>query len=104
MRPAGCGWLSISWKQWLGMAQHGVSAFAFLSIGTGSGAILTGAFANELHSSLDIVFANGGHSSLARLSSCSAGAQAYPLLWRVASRAARGELVELVLARFDNTD
>ena len=61
-----------------------------------------GAFANEQCSSLDIVFAKGGRSPLARLSSCSARAEAHPLLWRVASRTARGELVELVLARLDD--
>jgi hypothetical protein len=55
----------ISWVQWHGVAQHGVSAFALLSIETGSGAVLTGAFANELRSSLDIVFAKGGRSPLA---------------------------------------
>jgi hypothetical protein len=53
------------WEQWLGVA-HGVSDLACLSIGTDEGAVLTGALAYDLRSSLDIVLANDGRSALAR--------------------------------------
>ncbi len=72
----------------------------------GEGAVLTGALAYGLRSSLDSVFANGARSARARLSPCSARDEAHPLLWGrpLASRATRGELVELVRARLDDPD
>ena len=48
---------------------RGVSAFTFLSIGTGEGTVLTGALAYGLRSSLDSVFANGARTPVPLLSS-----------------------------------
>ena len=44
---------------------RGVSDFAILLIGTGEGAVLTGALAYGLRSLLDRLFANGARSALA---------------------------------------